>query len=210
MRTKVVVVALLAAVAPSACSSPDDAAARSTTTTIAAAGEAKPSPEPTPTPKKRSDRYIKIADAVARLQPHLDVPVVLPHDKFAGLPDLRGWRADPKYLDWTVSEEGVTAGQLELRKGRKILIVSYGLSGFDGCGGREMALRTDVLGQPALATDPGSSGRPWSSVIWPVTPTGSTGRFGLTGTFEAWKMVRLAESMERARLEAVEGPHGCL
>ncbi len=47
----------------------------------------------------RKPRYISIAAAIRRLEPHVDVPIVLPRDAEAGLPSLKGWLADPKYLD---------------------------------------------------------------------------------------------------------------
>jgi hypothetical protein len=142
--------------------------------------------------------------AVERLQPHVDVPVVLPRDRIAGLPNLTGWLADPKYLDWNVVD-GIRAGGMHIRKNKQILILSYGLAGFDGCGDRSTAMETTVLDQPALV----SGGPRWSHVLWPVTKTGSTGRYGITGTFEPAAMLRLAESMELARLEAMDSEKGC-
>lgn len=147
-----------------------------------------------------------MAEAVERLQRHVDVPVVLPHDKMAGLPNLRGWLADPKYLEWGTTD-GVRAGTLTIRKGRQILILSYGLAGFDGCVSRDHAIETNVLGHPALLTQ--SREAVWSHLLWPVTKTGSTGRYGITGTFEGWVMVRLAESMELARLDALDTAKSC-
>ncbi|MDQ3660842.1 MAG: hypothetical protein M3454_07275 [Actinomycetota bacterium] len=138
-------------------------------------------------------------EAVESLQRHVDVPVVLPKDRMAGLPNLEGWLADPKYLSWERSHE-VRSGTLTVRKGRQILILNYGRAVWDGCGGRDFAIETNVLGRPALMTQ--SRGHVWSQVLWPVTKAGSTGRYGITGTFEGWAMVRLAESMELARLEA--------
>jgi len=67
----------------------------------------------------------------------------------AGLPNLEGWLADPKYLFWEVSH-GVRSGTLKLRKDRQILILDYGRAVFDGCGGRDHAIETNVLGRPAL------------------------------------------------------------
>lgn len=112
----------------------------------------------------------------------VDVPVVLPRDDFAGLPNLKGWLADPKYLKWTRAG-GIRIGLLELIKGRRSLHFSYGLAGFDGCGGRDLAIETNVLGQPALLYQGPLGGygvgsiqakHLWSHVIWPVTDTGST------------------------------------
>ena len=62
----------------------------------------------------------------------------------------------------------------------------------DGCGGREHVIPTDVLGDPALVW--GGSGH--SSIIWPVRPHGRVGTFGLSGSFEGYEILRLAESME--------------
>lgn len=174
------------------------------------AEESSPSPFPSRLSSRskswRKDRYISVDEAVQRLQPHVDVSVVLPQDKAAGLPSLEGWLADPKYLDWR-TEEGLRIGELRLIKGRQILLLSYGLAGFDGCGGRDHAIETEVLGQPALVSQ--ASGHLWSQIIWPVTETGSTGRYDITGTFGGWQMVRFAESMELARLEAMEASKGC-
>ena len=153
----------------------------------------------------RKARFISVEEAVERLQPHVDVPVVLPRDRMAGLPNLKGWLADPKYLDWN-TVDGVRAGGMTLRKDEQILILSYGLAGFDGCGDRTMAIETMVVDQPALVNP---SGNRWSTVIWPVTKTGSTGRYGISGTFEAVAMLRLAESMELARLDAMDVTKGC-
>lgn len=136
----------------------------------------------------------------------MDVPVALPKDRMAGLPTLEGWLADPKYLYWETAD-GVRSGTLRLRKGRQILILSYGLAGFDGCGGRDHAIETNVLGRAALMSQ--AHEHVWSQVLWPVTETGSTGRFGITGTFEGWAMVRLAESMELARVEALDSNKSC-
>ncbi|HVM36502.1 MAG TPA: hypothetical protein VM784_14325 [Actinomycetota bacterium] len=211
MRLLGLVVVLVCAAAVAACSAEQDPA----TSAARSPGEEliqERVPDPArATPKARSSwrkaRYIPVDEAVARLQPYVDVPIVLPRDREAGLPNLRGWLADPKYLEWG-SVDGARAGNLKLVKGQKILLISYGRATFDGCGGRDFAIRTKVSGQPALLTTVPRN--LWSAVIWPVTPGGSTGRYGLTGTFEGWQLVKLAESMESARLEAIEGRHGCL
>lgn len=147
-----------------------------------------------------------MTEAVERLQPHVDVPVVLPTDRMAGLPHLEGWLADPKYLYWE-TEDGVRSGTITLRKERQILILSYGLAVFDGCGGRDYAIETNVLSRSALVSQ--AHEHVWSHVLWPVTETGSTGRFGITGTFDGWAMIRLAESMELARVEAMDSNKSC-
>lgn len=119
----------------------------------------------------------------------------------AGLPNFEGWLADPKCVYWE-TEDGVRSGTITLRKERQILILSYGLAVFDGCGGRDSAIETNVLGRSALVSQ--AHEHVLSHVLWPVTETGSTGRFGITGTFEGWAMIRLAESMELARVEAMD------
>lgn len=164
------------------------------------------SPRTAPRRDWRKPRYISVRDAVERLRPHVDAPLVLPASRRAGLPNLRGWLADPRYLDWR-DVYGLRVGGLTIRKGRRILILSYGLASFDGCGDRSTAEETTVLGQPALIGD--SQSHVWSHVIWPVTETGSTGRYGIAGTYDADDMILLAESMERERLEAVDHDRSC-
>ena len=203
MRRSALVLVVLASMLSACQEGPD---ARLTTAT-------RPSRTPTgaesvaakPKDSWRKPRFISVQEAVERLQPHVDVSVVLPRDRIAGLASLKGWLADPKYLDWN-TVEGVRAGGLVIRKGKEILHLSYGLAGFDGCGDRSMAIETTVVDQPALVNP---SGDRWSTVLWPVTKTGSTGRYGISGTFQAAAMLRLAESMELARLEALDVDRGC-
>jgi hypothetical protein len=154
----------------------------------------------------RKPRFISVVEAIRRLQPHVDVPVVAPRVRLVGAAGLKAWMADPKYLDWNVVD-GRRIGGMTLRKKNRILILSYGLSGFDGCGDRTMAIETNVLGEPALINI--SEGHEWTTVLWPVTDTGSTGRYGISGTFYPEAMMRLAESMELARLEAVDHQKAC-
>ncbi|MDQ4025409.1 MAG: hypothetical protein M3217_07955 [Actinomycetota bacterium] len=196
----VTVVALLVPLALARCDRPDPA-------TAARPQASTPSPASPPAPGEESaarppwkERSIPVAEAVERLQRHVDVPVVLP--RLAGVRNPREWRADPKYLDW-----GAGAGGMTIRRGRQILILSYGRAGFDGCGDRTHAVETNVLGRPALVTQ--SPEHVWSHVLWPVTARGSTGRYGLAGTFTAWQIVRLAESMEAARVAARDHLGSC-
>lgn len=167
-------------------------------------------PTLSPTPKEskhwRRPRFISISEAVARLQRHVDVPVVLPRSRAAGLPNLKGWLADPKYLEWKVVD-GARVGGMKIRKDRQILILDYGLAVFDGCGDRSMAIETNVLGQPALINI--ANGHEWTSIIWPVTDEGSSGRYGISGTFYPEAMMLLAESMELARLEVLDHQKNC-
>jgi len=50
-----------------------------------------------------------------------------------------------------------------------------------------------------------------ADLIWPVTPNKPKGRYGLSGTFSAAELVRLAESMEPVRPARQATPHraGC-
>lgn len=88
-----------------------------------------------------------------------------------------------------------------------MLIFSYGLSSFDGCGDRTSATEVQILGQPALVWE--AREHVWSMVLWPVTDTGSSGRYGITGTFDGASILVLAESMERERLDAVDVTKHC-
>jgi hypothetical protein len=165
-----------------------------------------PTPEPEEQTSWRKARYLSVEEAAATLQAHVDVPVVLPRSGSGWFPDLNRWLADPKYLKWR-RVDGLRIGGMTIRRNRKILILSYGMAGFDGCGDRTNAIETNVLGEPALLTQIPEA--VWSHVMWPVTPTGSTGRYGITGTFEGWQIIELAESMEVARLEAKNTDKHC-
>lgn len=193
----------LAAVLLGAC---QGAPAEPTTTPRSTPSASATSPPTEAKESWRKDRYIPVAEAVERLQRHVDIPITLPRMSAISMRGLKTWLADPRYLDWA-EKNGEQVGELRLVKGDKKLLISYGAATFDGCGGRDHAVETDVLGQPALVSQAREA--LWSAIIWPVTPEGSSGRYGLTGTFEAWQLVRLAESMELERLEAVSHPKGC-
>lgn len=173
--------------------------------TSGAATPDEATPEPSPDPGDwRKERYIPVRKAVALLARHVDVPVVLPRDRLAGIRSYRRWLADPKYLDWE-RRGGETVGTLHLTSRRDYLLISYGYAIPDGCGGRETAIPTKVLGEPALLRT--SSGH--SSIIWPVRHRGRIGRFGLNGSFEAFQILRLARSMETAIRAAPRHDPGC-
>ena len=142
-------------------------------------------------------------EAVARLQAHIDVPVLLPRGTVA-LRNYQGWLADPKYINWW-RHEGEVVGSLELRKNNQILNFNFGYAGFDGCGG-DTAIETNVNGQRALIQI--SARYEWSQLVWPVTENGSSGRYGVSGTFEGWELVDIAEKMD-AELAALDEDVGC-
>ena len=157
-----------------------------------------PRPSPSQTEPKndeswRKDRYIAVHAAADRLRRHVDAPFTLPRDSLGGIRGYKGWLADPRYLDWA-RRSGERVGTLVLRKKKDILWVHVGYASPDGCGGRDTAIRTDVRGAPALVWL--SPGHVWSRVVWPVTPRAHTGTYGLSGTFEGWQLIRLAESMD--------------
>ena len=194
-RVGIVLVVLLLA----GCSTPDGRAGPR-----AAATQEPATPEPSPEPEGwRKPRYIPVREAVERLARHVDVPVVLPRDKLS-LRSYRGWLADPKYTEWTRRGAEVV-GTLKLASRKEYLLISYGYAIPDGCGGRDTAIPTNVLGEPALVWT--SSGQ--SSIIWPVKPYGRIGRFELNGSFEAYEILRLARSMETAIREAPGHDPGC-
>lgn len=198
----------VAIVMASGCSSPQGG--RSSAAPSTSAITATPTNSPTQAryePKSwRKPRYISVAAAVDRLRPRIEVPIVLPRDRLAGLPNLKGWMVDPKYLD-VRRVGGLRVGTLVLRKKDQILHINYGYSTFDGCGGADTAIETNVAGQPALLST--STQDIWSHLMWPVSPGGSTGRYGLIGTFEGWELIRLAESMEAARGGDPAADTGC-
>lgn len=152
------------------------------------AREASPVERPRATASPQRERFVPFGRAVARLAPHIDVPVVLPRPG-----DYGGWVADLRYVDWR-RYRGRRVGTLVVRKDDEILWIHYGHATPDGCGGRATAVETDVSGQPGLVWT--TRGREWSQIVWPVRPRGHTGRYGLAGTFTPGEIVRLAESMD--------------
>lgn len=142
-------------------------------------------------------------EAVERLARHVDVPVVLPRHRHF-LRSYRRWLADPMHSSWERRGDE-TVGTLHLTSRRDHLWISYGYAIPDGCGGRDTAIPTDVLGDPALLWTSGGQ----SSVIWPVRPHGRIGRFELSGSFEGYEIHQLAESMETQLREAPQHDPGC-
>jgi hypothetical protein len=168
--------------------------------------QAVPTAEPAQSPAPRKQRAIPVHVALARLRRHVDVPVVLPRDRLAGLRNYRGWVADRKYLEWE-RRGGRTVGTLVLRRDHRVLWIRYGYAEPDGCGGRDTAVPTEVLGEPALLWV--VRGGVWSEIVWPVRPRGHVGSYGLAGSFDAPDMLRLAESMETALRKAPARDDGC-
>ena len=199
----------LVALLLAACSAPAGGAgprseARDEPATPAVATREPATPEPSPEPEGwRKPRYIPVREAVERLARHVDVPVVLPRDPLS-IRSYRRWLADPKYLTWERRGDE-TVGRLKLVFRRDYLLIDYGYAIPDGCGGRDTAIPTEVLGEPALVW----TGHGSSSIIWPVKPHGRIGRFGLSGPFEGFQIVRLARSMETAIRGAPRHDPGC-
>ena len=196
-RGSVIIVAAIALSSAVACSENDKPPPSDVFPTSVAFREEKPS--------WRKPRYISVEKAIARLQRHVKTPIILPR-QFPGMPNLRRWLADPKYLDWDDVINGERVGGLVLRRPSRVLSFQFGYATFDGCGG-DLAIETNVLGQPALLNL--SSGHLWSSLIWPVKAGEIAGRYGISGTLEGWQVIELAESMELARLEATKRQTGC-
>src|SRR5688500_1754110 len=147
----------------------------------------------------RKDRFITVSEAVDRLQPHVDERVALPDPRLAYLPRIDKWMADPKYLSWD-RDFGARHGTMRLVHKKELLILTYGLVTFDGCGGTDFAISTEVDGQPALLKI--ATGNEWSQIAWPMQPLESSGNYGLTGTLEGWQAVKLAGSMKATYRES--------
>ncbi|HEX2295735.1 MAG TPA: hypothetical protein VHN37_10545 [Actinomycetota bacterium] len=169
-----------------------------------AAPEETPAPTPEPRRGWREPHYVPVRVAVERLARRIDFPVVLPRDRLAGIRSYRGWLADPRHLDWR-RRGGRMVGSLRLVSRRNDLWIYYGYASPDGCGGRDTAVPTKVLGEPALLWTYDRS----SLLVWPVRPHGHTGTYGLSGSFEGFKLLRLARAMELALREAPPRDSGC-
>ncbi|MCA1727286.1 MAG: hypothetical protein LC722_06460 [Actinobacteria bacterium] len=51
---------------------------------------------------------------------------------------------------------------------------------------------------------------PYATVIWPATPDRPEGRYGISATVTGAEVLRMAESMERARVAvSTREPVGC-
>jgi hypothetical protein len=150
--------------------------------------------------------FPSIAAAVAFIQRHVDVPVVVPDP----LPE--GTRLVGRKPVFVSSFEGRVHAQLGLRFGESGQItLQYGVAGFDGCGG-DSATPTRVGSQPAMINeaDPRSGAYPYATVIWPATPDHMEGRYGISATGTGPEVLAMAESMERARVAmGTEEPPGC-
>jgi hypothetical protein len=157
---------------------------------------AKPDSEPEP-------RFGSIREAVEFIQTKVDVPVVLP----SPLPPRTRLQSDPVYR-FGIGRHG-WALQLAFGPGDgRAMLLQYGLGAFDGCGG-DTAEPVDILGQRGLI-DGERGGYPWTTLIWPVAEGTLEGRYGIHGGFSKSQAITMAESMERARVEAShEPPMGC-
>ncbi|MEA2433241.1 MAG: hypothetical protein QOG54_698 [Actinomycetota bacterium] len=160
------------------------------------------SPEPPPTTVEEvpAPRFASIDDALRFISRKVDVPVGLPP-----LPDNAKLQSDnPVIVSRT---RGVTTGYLYLTIGpRRPLILSYGVSGFDGCGGDD-AREVDVNGQLGLlATSPGHR---WSSIIWPANRETLEGRYGLSGGIGPDRALAWARAMDRAVTAPDRPATGC-
>ena len=110
---------------------------------------------------------------------------------------------------WVNSYGGRGTARIRLTFGGEgILILDYGASGFDGCGGDDAEV-VSIAGKRGLIATAGTRRRPWSQVVWPVRPGHLAGTYGLSGSVTRATALRLARSMQVA-IDAREGPDpGC-
>jgi hypothetical protein len=149
--------------------------------------------------------YVNFASAegAARfIDRQLDIPVVLPSPLPSGA-TLRKTKGV-----WVNAYGGRGTARIELTWDRKILILDYGSSGFDGCGGDDAEV-VSISGKRGLVTFSANKGDPWSQVIWPVKPGHLAGTYGLYGSVRRAEALQMARSMQVA-IDAREGPDpGC-
>jgi hypothetical protein len=87
---------------------------------------------------------------------------------------------------------------------KRHLFLQYGVALFDGCGG-DTAKPVQIGNQPGMIYV--SPGHRWSDLIWPATRKHLQGVYGLAGSFTREGILRLARSMERARVAmSASGP----
>ncbi len=148
-------------------------------------------------------RFASIEEAVAFLETKVDVPVVLPK----ALPKGTRLTADPVYR---VGFNGLYGWSLSLAFGvQGSILLSYGLAIFDGCGG-DSAKPVDIAGRAGLINDGHHGAVPYADVIWPVADGTAEGRYGVSATLPRERVIAMAVSMERSRVEASrEEPLGC-
>lgn len=135
-------------------------------------------------------------EALAAIQAHVDVPVVLPDFPRP----LHLDRADPVSMgSRTFAGRVYRGGTLQVHAGgpghHRFISIQYGLAMFDGCG-EDTAKAITIRGVPALLLHyPGAT-----DLIWPATPSQFWGQYGLSTSYRAERTVRMAASMiENAR-----------
>jgi hypothetical protein len=142
------------------------------------------------------------AEAARQLDRYLNIPVVIP----SPLPP--GTSLQAKKGAWVSAYGGRGTAEIRLHTDEGILILDYGASGFDGCGGDD----ADVVwihGKRGLITADHYGRRPWSQVVWPVKPGHVDGTYGVTGNVSRAEALALARSMQVA-IDAANGPDpGC-
>ena len=133
----------------------------------------------------------------------MDIPVVIPTELPAGA------HLDPEDpVSVGRSGERRTAG-LHLVFGiKKHLYIAYGVVGWDGCGPIDPKVVTIGNQRGLMKTYPPHI---WSQVVWPATPSHVRGAYGIYGSVTGAHILRMARSMERARVELLRrlGHHNC-
>lgn len=148
-------------------------------------------------------QFNSIEEAVAFLETKVDVPVVLPK------PLPKDTRLSPGGV-YRIGFNGRHGWTLSLEFGVEgTILLQYGLAVFDGCGG-DSARPVDIAGRPGLINFGRHGAVPYADVIWPVAEGTAEGRYGVSANLPKERVIGMAISMERSRVEASrEDPLGC-
>lgn len=157
--------------------------------------DSAPSPSVEPTKKHEDSRHRhrraaigSMQEALAKIQSHLGIPVVLPHN-LSGKAHVDRPRAVSGGGRWFTLHFHVGTG-----RDRQWVSVQYGRAMFDGCG-EDTARQVTILGVPALLNSSRVQGAFSTDLIWPATHANFEGDYGLSTSYSPTETVRLAASM---------------
>ncbi len=104
-------------------------------------------------------------------------------------------------------DPGRGSAQLSLRSdGGDIIILTYGVAEFDGCGGDRAEEVTIGRADGLLLT---SVGAKWIQVIWPATKDWMRGTYGVAGSLSQREALALARLMSHEAAPTARRPSGC-
>lgn len=190
VRVRPMLMPVFAAVLASSCAG-SDTLTEDRSPRPARSVDAMPSARPTNEPQ-----FASISAALDFIRSKVDVPVVLP----TGLP--AGVRLPRDNAVSVARFEGVSEAQLNLKFPHGYLVILYGRSAFDGCGGdHAYPVR---IGRHHGMLNPIE--KDFSEIIWPASPDDLRGRYGLSGRFSPKEILQLARSMDVAVQAARRAP----